>query len=72
MEKNIPKLEKIAKMKCKRCLQQRIQTKSGICLICKPSFTHGTEVIETKGNKRVRGKIIKAKSGVKDNIWMSG
>ncbi len=71
MKKNNERLEKIKYMKCSKCAKRKIHTKSGICVICAPLVLHGLDVKETSGNKNMKGNVIKAKVGLKDNNWMS-
>ena len=73
MERSTENL-KIQFMKCKSCLKQKVETLSGICLICKPNIIHGREVVEQRSDIRTigHGTIIMSKTGKTDeNKWMS-
>ena len=58
-------------MKCSSCKRQRLETKSGICVICKPLVEHGTEVKKSI-NKNNQGTHVLSKTGRArtDNAWM--
>ena len=71
MEKNIKGITNLKKMHCKKCGKERIDTETGICVICAPKVIHGRE-IECKETGNPRGTEVKSFTGkIDENVWMT-
>ena len=63
-------MRKIELMKCNRCKEDRLSTKSGICLKCEPIIIHGVEV-KIVSNSNIHGKEIKSNTGKIAEAWFA-